>query len=249
MRLYLAGLEAFAGNRNNNYKLYLNNDTKVLTSFYYCNDIIIQDLIRQVGVDNILVDSGAFTFRMNGLKGEDIDSYTKRYIEFINKYNIKYFFEMDIDMCKDDLGKVKQLRGLIEKETGKKTIPVWHMSRGINEWKELVDQYDYIAIGGITVQLGEQFIRNTFSCHHPVEDKECFRCKACYRKFLVGYYFDFKYTDEQKRNMINYLKENVIPYNKYSGTYFTERRGEGEYAAKAVDRLFKEYGLDWKDYK
>lgn len=55
MRLYLAGLEAFAGNRNNNYKLYLNNDTKVLTSFYYCNDIIIQDLIRQVGVDNILV--------------------------------------------------------------------------------------------------------------------------------------------------------------------------------------------------
>ena len=95
----------------------------------------------------------------------------------------------------------------------------------------------------------EEFIRNTFSCHHPVEDKECFRCKACYRKFLVGYYFDFKYTDEQKRNMINYLKENVIPYNKYSGTYFTERRGEGEYAAKAVDRLFKEYGLDWKDYK
>ena len=26
MRLYLAGLEAFAGNKNNNYKLYLNND-------------------------------------------------------------------------------------------------------------------------------------------------------------------------------------------------------------------------------
>lgn len=49
MRLYLAGLEAFAGNRNNNYKIELNNDTKVLTSFYYCNDIVIQDLIRQVG--------------------------------------------------------------------------------------------------------------------------------------------------------------------------------------------------------
>lgn len=159
MRLYLAGLEAFAGNRNNNYKIELNNDTKVLTSFYYCNDIVIQDLIRQVGVDNILVDSGAFTFRMHGLKGEDIDSYTKRYIEFINKYNIKYFFEMDIDMCKDDLDKVKQLRDLIEKETGKKTIPVWHMSRGIEEWKDIVDKYDYIAVGGITVQLGEQFIR------------------------------------------------------------------------------------------
>lgn len=159
MRLYLAGLEAFAGNKNNNYKLYLNNDTKVLTSFYYCNDIIIQDLIRQVGVDNILVDSGAFTFRMHGLKGEDIDSYTKKYIEFINKYNIKYFFEMDIDMCKEDLGKVKQLRGLIEKDTGKKTIPVWHMTRGINEWKELIDRYDYIAIGDIAEQLDKQFTR------------------------------------------------------------------------------------------
>ena len=108
---------------------------------------------------------------------------------------------------------------------------------------ELVQMY--IDNGGTI----KEFIGNTFSCHHPVEDKECFRCKPCYRKFLLGYYFGFKYTDEQKRNMINYLKENVIPYNKYYGTYFTERRGEGEYAAKAVDRLFKEYGLDWKDYK
>lgn len=108
---------------------------------------------------------------------------------------------------------------------------------------ELVQMY--IDNGGTI----EEFIRDTFSCHHPVKDKECFKCKPCYRKFLLGYYFGFKYTDEQKRNMINYLKENVIPYNKYYGTYFTERRGEGEYAAKSVDKLFKEYGLDWKDYK
>lgn len=108
---------------------------------------------------------------------------------------------------------------------------------------ELVQMY--IDNGGTI----EEFIKNTFSCHHPVEDKECFRCKPCYRKFLLGYYFGFKYTDEQKCNMINYLKENVIPYNKYYGTYFANRRGEGEYAAKAVDRLFKEYRLNWKDYK
>lgn len=33
MRLYLAGLEAFTGKKNNNYRIDLNNDTKVLTSF------------------------------------------------------------------------------------------------------------------------------------------------------------------------------------------------------------------------
>ena len=45
---------------------------------------------------------------MHGLKGEDINSYTKRYIEFINKYDIKYFFEMDIDKNFDELAKVKE---------------------------------------------------------------------------------------------------------------------------------------------
>ena len=40
-----------------------------------------------------LLDSGAFTF-MNGNKGKvDFNQYLNDYINFINKYDIKYFFE------------------------------------------------------------------------------------------------------------------------------------------------------------
>ncbi len=151
MRLYLAGLDK----SENIINLY--NDTLRLTSFYNCTDKYIQKLIRIIGRENILLDSGAFTFRMHGLKGEDIDTYTKRYIDFINKYDIKYFFEMDIDMCAEELVKVKQLRKRIEDETGKKCIPVWHKTRGIEEWKEIVDNYNYIAIGGITSALDKEY--------------------------------------------------------------------------------------------
>ena len=156
MRLYLAGMEAYNG-KSKTYYVNLHNDTYVLTSFYYCSEEYIEKLIATVGRDNILLDSGAFTFRMHGLKGENIDTYTKRYIDFINKYNIKYFFEMDIDMNKEDLIKVKQLRKRIEEETGKQCIPVWHKTRGIDEWKDIVNKYKYIAIGGITVDLDPNF--------------------------------------------------------------------------------------------
>ncbi len=114
----------------------------------------------------------------------------------------------------------------------------------INKSKyELVEEY--IKSGGNI----NTFIDETFSCYSPVNNKECLRCKPCYRKFLIGYYFGYKYSDRTKLGMIDYLKENVIPLNNMNGTYFTEREGEGKYAEKAIDNLFKEYGLNWRDYQ
>lgn len=155
MRLYLAGLECIRG--NNSYTKEVPKDGYILTSFYYCTDDMIEYFVNTVGVDNILIDSGAFTFRMLGLKGENIEQYTERYIQFINKWGIKYFFEMDIDMTLEDLPKVEELRKRIETGTGKKCIPVWHKTRGINYWKQMVLDYDYIAIGGLVGQKDKQF--------------------------------------------------------------------------------------------
>ena len=43
-----------------------------------------------------LLDSGAFTF-MSGTNSPDFDQYIIKYIDFINRHDIKYFFELDID--------------------------------------------------------------------------------------------------------------------------------------------------------
>lgn len=41
------------------------------------------------------------------------------------------------------------MRQKLEKEIGYQSIPVWHTSRGIDEYKRMCDEYNYVAIGGI----------------------------------------------------------------------------------------------------
>ena len=93
------------------------------------------------------------------------------------------------------------------------------------------------------------FVTETFSCYHPVDGHECWRCKPCYRKFLLAKYFGYKFSQETELKMMEYMKKNVIPENNHQGTYFTERPSEGEYAKLAMDRFFKEHNLNWEDYK
>lgn len=98
-----------------------------------------------------LLDSGAFSFLNRGNLRVDFDDYLKKYINFINHYDVKYFFELDIDAVVG-LSKVEKYREILERETGKKSIPVWHRSRGKQYFIDMVKEYDYVAIGGIAIK-------------------------------------------------------------------------------------------------
>ena len=124
MKVFLAGTcsreKAFIG-KNVDY---------MLESFFY---VLPWQIERIPNMKMFLLDSGAFTF-MNSQKGKvNFDEYLTRYINFINKYDIKYFFELDVDSIVG-YEKVKQLRKRLENETGKKCITVWHKSRGKEEY-------------------------------------------------------------------------------------------------------------------
>ena len=97
---------------------------------------------------NFLLDSGAFTFMQGTGQTDRIDEYIERYIDFINKNDVRKFFELDLDSVKG-FEWVKKTRARIERETGKRVIPVWHINRGIEDFKKTCEEYDYIAIGGI----------------------------------------------------------------------------------------------------
>lgn len=144
MRLCLAGLNSI---RAGTYAI-LKDIPFILESFYYFRDYQIP-LLKTAEL--FLVDSGAFTFMSNAGKAVDWEEYVDRYIEFINTHDVKYFFELDIDAVVG-YDRVKQLRRRLEIGTGKKCIPVWHKSRGIDEYKNLCESYDYIAIGGIVTK-------------------------------------------------------------------------------------------------
>lgn len=122
----------------------------LLESFYSLqNEKTLKRIIKH-NKENFLLDSGAFTF-MSGTGKADFDEYLTKYIDFIKKYDIKYFFELDVDSVVG-YEKVKEYRKRLEKETGKKCIPVWHKSRGKDEFLKMCDEYDYVAIGGIVTK-------------------------------------------------------------------------------------------------
>lgn len=67
---------------------------------------------------------------------------------------------------------------------------------------------------------------------------------------MLAKYFGFNFGEAVERKMLDYMKEEVVPEKKLtSGTYFAARPGEGAYAQKAADKFFKQYGLDWRDFK
>lgn len=106
--------------------------------------------------DEFLLDSGAFTFMNKSKKtfnfsDDALWEYINSYVDFINQYDIKYFFEMDID-CVVGYDKVKEIRKYIEEKTNKKTISVWHKSRGIQDFHDMCKEYKYVAVGGIVTK-------------------------------------------------------------------------------------------------
>lgn len=143
MKVFLAGTSVFS-----RYKDELYNIDYILESFYAVEEWQMP-VIKNAKM--FLLDSGAFTY-MNSLKDSKInwDDYIERYAEFINKNNIDYFFELDIDSLVG-LSEVERLRHKLETLTHKPAIPVWHKSRGIDYYKGMCRDYNYISIGGIVI--------------------------------------------------------------------------------------------------
>jgi hypothetical protein len=160
LKLYLAGND---GNKKELFNIYLK-DIYILQSYYHMSSqkYMIPLLPH---FKNFLLDSGAFTF-LNLIKDKKInwEEYVIKYGEFIKQHDIKLFFELDIDPIVG-LKEVERLRDLLEKTSERKCIPVWHKSRGLDYWKQMCKDYDYIAIGGIVTQ---EIKRSEYDVFYPL---------------------------------------------------------------------------------
>jgi hypothetical protein len=98
-----------------------------------------------------LLDSGAFTYLNKAGGACDWEKYVIEYGQFIKKFDVQYFFELDIDPIVG-IKEVERLRGVLESVAERKCIPVWHKSRGLEYWENITKEYDYVAIGGIVTK-------------------------------------------------------------------------------------------------
>lgn len=156
MKICLAGTSAITDVN----KDYVKNVKYLLESFYSIKEWQIPFI---KSADLFLLDSGAFTMFTKGhnLTEKDWDDYVTNYINFINKYDVKYFFELDVDRILG-IKKVEEIRARIERETGKKCIPVWHKERGWKYFEKMCEEYDYVAIGGIAKNPNGKQIEKLF---------------------------------------------------------------------------------------
>ena len=120
-----------------------------LMSYYYIrNQYELAEYIKKHS-EEILIDSGAHSFQ----KGKKVDwiEYTKKYAEFIKKYDspkVIGYFEMDVDNV-IGYDRVLELRKILEAASNK-IIPVWHKNRGVEDFKKMCRDYagKIIAITG-----------------------------------------------------------------------------------------------------
>lgn len=133
-----------------------NNKPLYMLETFFSGEKTCKKVLDEVGPDNFLLDSGAFSF-MSGAEcsKEELTHYMERYIQFINQNNVKYFFELDVDTI-FGIDFVHELRKRLEQETQKQCIPVWHKGRGIEYWKWMCNNYKYIAIGGLVFHVKKQ---------------------------------------------------------------------------------------------
>lgn len=123
----------------------------ILESYHYAKDHPkLLQYVKEINC-SFLLDSGAFTYMNKKNVNVDWDEYIFNYSEFIKSNNIDLFFELDIDSIVG-LKEVERLRAKLERLTNKKSIPVWHKSRGLDYWKKMVKEYEYVAIGGIVTK-------------------------------------------------------------------------------------------------
>jgi hypothetical protein len=141
MKLFLAGVSSHKIYIEDIFlKLSKRSNFYILESFFTVKEWIFD----YVDKENFLLDSGAFS--MFSGQQKNLDIYVNEYVDFINKHNLKYFFELDIYSI-IGLKETEDIRNYIEEKTGKKTIPVWHIALGVDYYKMLCKKYNYIAIG------------------------------------------------------------------------------------------------------
>ena len=144
MQMYLAGVSPWR-NEGLYDKTIQEFSPYTLESFFYA-DKDTERLIPYFG--DFLLDSGAFTFMMGKGGSPKWDEYVEKYADFIVRNDVKKYFELDIDSVVG-YERVREIRRRLERLTNRPCIPVWHVSRGLNEYRKMCDEYDYVAIGGI----------------------------------------------------------------------------------------------------
>ena len=153
MKIYLAGVESKLHNKQITGQVYSNpGEILVLGSFFGIsqrNQKMYSSLLPCF--KDFMLDSGAYSFMNSQSCERNWESYLEKYAAYVKEHKVEKYFELDIDSIVG-YDKVKEYRAIIERMVNRPCIPVWHRSRGYDEFLRLCDEYSYVAVGGIAIR-------------------------------------------------------------------------------------------------
>lgn len=98
MRIFLAATTGGALDNERREQLIKKGKPKYILETFFSGEKNCETVINDVGVDNFLLDSGAFSFMSGAPCSKDtILEYAERYADFIINNQVKYYFELDVD--------------------------------------------------------------------------------------------------------------------------------------------------------
>lgn len=223
------------------------NPPKYFLETMFSGETICERVLKNCGnTENFLLDSGAFSF-MSGApcSKKTIEEYCEKYIDFINRKNIKHYFELDVDTI-FGIDFVEYLRLKLERETNRQPIPVWHKGRGVDYWKRMCDEYQYVAIGGLVFHVRQCEWGNiqkmvVYARNHNVKVHG-----LGFTKTRILPQFPFYSVDSA-----SWCKSAAIGQQKqtFNGTYIEQKHINGNGKKVALSKLAQNNMNEWVKYQ
>lgn len=121
-----------------------------LASYYNISD---PDTLKLT--PNVMLDSGAHSIH----EGERVDiiEFCKEYIQFVkdNWEEIDHYVELDVEV-EYGMEKTLECRRMMEEELPEPPLVVWHRERGVEGWKKMCKNYDYVGFSGFVTKGGDK---------------------------------------------------------------------------------------------
>jgi hypothetical protein len=119
---------------------------RVLISYHYYRTAKIDELVESLTIQgrrpDVFADSGAFSAWTQGTE-VNVDEYA----EWLHRWEKYLSVYCNLDVIDDPVGSDRNQRRL--ELLGLRPLPVWHIRSPRKAWGELLDQYRYVAIGGM----------------------------------------------------------------------------------------------------
>lgn len=146
---------------------------------------------------------------LGALNGDRINDKTKKFVDLLNPL-LQYLYEPQ------------------QSQPGKNVevvLPYKDMSK-----RELLNEY--VSQGGILREVWE----NSFSCYHPVNNRPCLNCKACFRKAIPFIVAGMEFKTEEKEAIKKFLDDKVLTD---MDNYTKDKGKEGEDCLQAIQIIQK----------